>query len=97
MGEPSSSFLEKLGGFAGKWSAFAALGSFLLYLFGSLTLRFQLSTYGVATNLDLFDEKYMVAGCRFLVNLVSSVPNVLIVVLVLLLGGGGGFYYSRRR
>jgi hypothetical protein len=83
MGEPSSSFLEKLGGFAGKWSAFGALGSFLLYLFGYLTLRFQLSTYGVATNLDLFDEKYMFAGCRFLVNLVSSVPNVLIVVLVL--------------
>ncbi len=51
--------------------------------FGYLTLRFQLSTYGVATNLDLFDEKYLFAGCRFLVYLVSSVPNILIILLVL--------------
>ena len=55
----------------------------MLYLFGYLTLRFQLSTYGVATNLDLFDEKYLFAGCRFLVYLVSSVPNILIIVLAM--------------
>ena len=83
MADVSSNFVEKLGGVATRWSAFAALGSFLLYLLGYLTLRFQLSTYGVATNLDLFDEKYFFAGCRFLVYLVSSVPNVLILVLVL--------------
>jgi hypothetical protein len=83
MADVSSNFVEKLGGVAGKWSAFAALGSFLLYLLGYLTLRFQLSTYGVATNLDLLDEKYFFAGCRFLVYVVSSVPNILIVVLVL--------------
>jgi hypothetical protein len=76
-------FTEKLGSLAGKWTAYAALGSFLLYLFGYLTLRFQLSTYGVATNLDIFDEKYLFAGCRFVVNLVSAVPNILIIVLVL--------------
>ncbi|MGC1359662.1 MAG: hypothetical protein WA826_00665, partial [Silvibacterium sp.] len=50
---------------------------------GYLTLRFQLSTYGVATNLDIFDEKYLFAGCRFMVYLVSSVPNILVIVLVL--------------
>jgi hypothetical protein len=83
MADVTSNFVEKLGSVAGKWSAFAALGSFVLYLFGYLTLRFQLSTYGVATNLDLFDEKYFFAGCRFLVYLVSAVPNVLILVLVL--------------
>ena len=74
---------EKLGAFAGKWTAYAAFGSFLLYLIGYLTLRFQLSTYGLATDLDLFDEKYFFAGCRFLVYLVSSVPNILIVVILL--------------
>jgi hypothetical protein len=84
MADVTSNFVEKLGSVAGKWSAFAALGSFMLYLLGYLTLRFQLSTYGVATNLDLFDEKYFFAGCRFLVYLVSSVPNVLILVLVLM-------------
>ena len=53
------------------------------YLLGYLTLRFQLSTYGVATNLDIFDEKYLFAGCRFLVYLVSSVPNILIIILLI--------------
>jgi len=83
MAELWNDFAEKLGGLAGKWTAYAAFGSFLLYLLGYLTLRFQLTAYGVATNLDLFDEKYLFAGCRFLVYLVSAVPNVLILVLLL--------------
>ena len=83
MAEQWSDFTEKLGSLAGKWTAYAAFGSFLLYLLGYLTLRFQLTTYGVATGLELFDEKYLFAGCRFLVNLLSAVPNVLILLLVL--------------
>jgi hypothetical protein len=83
MAELWKDLAEKLGGLAGKWPAYAAFGSFLLYLLGYLTLRFQLTTYGVATNLDIFDEKYLFAGCRFLVNLVSALPSILIIVLVL--------------
>jgi hypothetical protein len=83
MDELWSELTEKLGSLAGKWPAYAAFGSFLLYLLGYLTLRFQLSTYGVATNLDIFDEKYLFAGCRFLVYLASAVPNILIIILVL--------------
>lgn len=83
MPELWDSFTEKLGNVAGKWTAFAAVGSFLLYLLGYLTLRFQLSTYGVAANLDIFDEKYLFAGCRFVVYLVSTVPSILIILLVL--------------
>ena len=83
MPELWNEFTEKLGAVAGKWTAYAALGSFLLYLLGYLTLRFQLSTYGVATNLDVFDEKYLFAGCRFVVYLVTTVPNILIILLVL--------------
>ncbi len=83
MAEMWNDFTEKLGSVAGKWTAYAAFGSFLLYLLGYLTLRFQLTTYGVATNLDLFDEKYLFAGCRFLVYLVSAVPNILIILLAL--------------
>jgi hypothetical protein len=82
MFELWNEFTEKLGSLAGKWTAFAALGSFLLYLLGYLTLRFQLSTYGVALSLDIFDEKYLFAGCRFVVYLVTAVPNILIIVLV---------------
>jgi hypothetical protein len=81
MGEEP--LIDRVGALAGKWAAFSALGSFLLYLFGYLTLRFQLATFGVATNLDIFDEKYLFAGCRFLVFLVSSVPNILIMLFVL--------------
>lgn len=83
MAELWSEFTDKLGSLAAKWTAYAAFGSFLLYLLGYLTLRFQLTTYGVATDLDLVDEKYLFAGCRFLVNLVSAVPNILILLLVL--------------
>jgi hypothetical protein len=79
-----SGLTEKLTGFVGKWTAYAAFGTFLLYLFGYLSLRFELSTYGLATDLDLFDEKYMFAGSRFLVYMVSAVPNVLLIVIVLI-------------
>lgn len=74
---------EKAGSLAGKWTAYAAFGSFFLYLLGYLTLRVQLSTYGVTGGLDILDQKYLFAGCRFLVFLAASVPNVLIIVLLL--------------
>jgi hypothetical protein len=83
MNDPIKSVTENMGNFVSKWTAYAAFGSSMLYLIGYLTLRFQLSTYGLTTDLDLFDEKYLFAGCRFLVYLVSTVPNILIVVLVL--------------
>lgn len=87
MSEMWNDFTDKLGMLAGKWTAYAAFGSFLLYLLGYLTLRFQLSTYGVASDLDIFDEKYLFAGCRFLIYLVSAVPNILIIILALALLG----------
>jgi hypothetical protein len=83
MSSLGSALGGKIEGLAGKWTTYAAFGTFLLYLLGYLTLRFQLSAYGVATNLDVFDEKYMFAGCRFLVYLVSSVPTVLLIALLL--------------
>jgi hypothetical protein len=91
MNDPIKSVTEGMGNFVGKWTAYAAFGSSMLYLIGYLTLRFQLSTYGLATDLDLFDEKYLFAGCRFLVYLVSSVPNILIVVLLLAAVGYGPY------
>lgn len=78
---------DRLGSLAGKWTAYTAFGTFVLYLLGYLTLRFQLSTYGVVTDLDVFDEKYLFAGSRFLVYLVTSVPNVLLIVLLFVVVG----------
>lgn len=83
MADRWSELRDNLAGFAGKWTAYAAFGTFLVYLLGYLTLRFQLSTYGVVADLDAFDEKYLFAGNRFLVYLVASVPNVLLIVGVL--------------
>lgn len=74
---------EKLGGITAKWASFAAFGSFTIYLLGYLALRFQLSTYGVATDLYVWDERYLFAGSRFLVYLVSFIPSVFLIVFVL--------------
>lgn len=84
MAEAADTSLGRLGILAGKWTAYSAFCTSLLYLFGYLALRFQLSIYGVATSLDVFDEKYLFAGSRFLVYLVSEVPNVLLIAFVLI-------------
>lgn len=83
MAEPTNSLLEKLGGLPARWASFTAFGSFVVYLLGYLAFRFQLSTYGVATNLDVWDQRYFFAGCRSMVYLVSSVPNFLLIVAVI--------------
>jgi hypothetical protein len=85
MADLWSDVADKLGNLAGKWPSYAALGTFLLYLFGYLALRFQLNTYGVAVNLDAFDEKYLFAGCRFLLFLGMTLPSILLILAVVLL------------
>jgi hypothetical protein len=82
METPLSALAGKLGDGLGKWTSLAAVGTFLLYLFGYLALRFQLSTYGVVTNLDVFDQRYLLAGDRFLVYVVSTAPHVLMFALL---------------
>jgi hypothetical protein len=54
-----------------------------VYFLGYLSLRFHLTALGIATDLAVFDERYLFAGARFLVYLVASLPNVLLLVLVL--------------
>jgi hypothetical protein len=80
-----SALLEKFKGVATSWSAFTALGSFVLYFLGYLVLRFQLSTWGVATDLSILDERYLFAGARFLVYLISTAVNVLLLASPLML------------
>jgi hypothetical protein len=80
-----TTLLEKLKGIGASWSVYTALGSFTLYFLGYLVLRFQLSTWGVATDLAAFDERYFFAGARFLVYLVSTVPSVLLLASPFLL------------
>jgi hypothetical protein len=61
------------------WSVYTALGSFTLYFLGYLVLRFQLSAWGVVTDLAGLDERYFFAGARFLVYLVATVASVLLL------------------
>ena len=74
-----STLLEKLKGIGTSWTSYTAMGSFALYFLGYPVLRFQLSTWGVATDLSILDERYFFAGARFLVYLVSTVVNVLLL------------------
>jgi hypothetical protein len=85
MADRWQDYVAKLDGIAGKWPGYAALGTFLIYLFGYLALRFQLYIYGVSTNLDAFDEKYFFAGCRFLLFLGMTIPSILLILVVMLL------------
>jgi hypothetical protein len=85
MPDVSNGWSDKLGNIAGKWPVYSAAGTFLLYLFGYLALRFQLSAYGVAVNLDAFDEKYLFAGCRFVLFLSMTLPSILMILAIVLL------------
>lgn len=64
-----------------RWGAVTTIGTFLLYLFGYLSLRFHLSAIGLATDLAAFDERYLFAGARFLVNLLAASPFALALFL----------------
>jgi hypothetical protein len=66
----------------GRWALFTGIGSFILYFFGYLSLRFHLSVLGVDTGLSVLDERYLFAGAQFLVYLVSSVPLALLPVFL---------------
>src|SRR5262245_64927825 len=63
------------------WTKYGVVGSFVLYVFGYLAVRFHLTAIGVGTDLAVLDERYLFAGARFLVYLVSSVPSMLLIIL----------------
>jgi hypothetical protein len=76
---------ERIKTLAGDWAKYTVVGSFLLYLVGYLSLRFHLTAIGIGTDLAVLDERYLFAGARFFVYLVSSVPNIVLVALPLAL------------
>ena len=72
---------ERVKALAGDWSKYTLVGSFLLYVVGYLTLRFHLTAIGIGTDLAVLDERYLFTGARFLVYLVSAVPNIVLLAL----------------
>lgn len=73
-----TTLLQKLKDMGASWSVYTAIGSFVLYFLGYMVLRFQLSTWGVATDLAVLDERYFFAGSRFLVYLAASAVSTLL-------------------
>jgi hypothetical protein len=73
--------LEALGdsfrGVIAKWTAITAIWTFLLYGAGYLSLRFQLTAFGVGTDLSVLDERYVFEGAKFLLTLVLVFPLAL--------------------
>jgi hypothetical protein len=74
---------ERIKAVIGAWPSYAALGSFLLYLLGYLSLRFHLTAFGVGTDLSILDERYLFAGAKFLVYIFTIVPMVIVLAAVL--------------
>ena len=72
---------ERVKSLAGNWSKYTIVGTFLLYVVGYLTLRFHLTAIGIGTDLAVLDERYLFTGARFLVYLVSAVPNIVLLAL----------------
>jgi hypothetical protein len=66
-----------------RWALVVGCGSFLLYLFGYLVLRFHLTVLGVDTGLSTLDERYLFAGAQFLVYLLTSLPLAFVVLFAL--------------
>jgi hypothetical protein len=85
LADSVSDLLQDLGAsvsaLGGNWTKYSVVGSFVLYLFGYLAVRFHLTAIGIGTDLAVLDERYLFAGARIFVYLVSSVPSILLILL----------------
>lgn len=71
-----------LSALAGNWAVYVALGSFIIYLLGYLVVRFHLTVFGIGTDLAVLDERYLFAGAKFLVYLLSVIPILIFIILI---------------
>jgi hypothetical protein len=72
---------QGLSALGSNWTKYSVVGSFLLYLTGYLAVRFHVTAIGIGTDLAVLDERYLFAGARFVVNVVASVPSLLLLLL----------------
>ncbi len=82
MAVASDGLLDKAGSFLGKWTSYAAFGTFVLYLLGYLTMRFHFYSFGIFAELAVLDERYLFAGAQFLVYLAGTIPILAVVALI---------------
>jgi hypothetical protein len=88
---------DRIKSLSGNWATYSVVGSFLLYLFGYLTIRFYLTAFGLATDLAVLDERYIFAGARFLVYLVSTATTLVLLGLLSSAVGYLPYRWLRRR
>ena len=68
--------LAKFKELAGTWPALMVMGSFVLYVLGYLSVRFNLTVLGIGTDLAVVDERYIFAGAKFVVYLLATLPII---------------------
>jgi hypothetical protein len=64
------------------WATWSLISSFMLYVLGYLTIRFHLTALGAGTDLGIIDERYLFAGAKFVVYLVSACVTLLLLLLL---------------
>ena len=85
MADLAQSFADRVKAIGGSWTAYTAVGSFVLYVLGYLALRFHLTALGIGTDLAVLDERYLFTGARFLVYLAASATSAVLLGLLLLM------------
>jgi hypothetical protein len=85
MAELAQSFVDRVKAIGGSWTAYTAVGSFVLYVLGYLALRFHLTALGIGADLAVLDERYLFTGARFLVYLAASATSAVLFGLLLLM------------
>jgi hypothetical protein len=75
------------------FSEYTAFGTFLVYVFGYLALRFHITALGIVTELGVLDERYLFAGAHVLVFLTALLP---VIAVVLLPAGALAWFVWRR-
>jgi len=76
--EKNLNWLEK------NWATFITIGSFVLYFFGYLTLRFHLCAMNVTSDYQFIDERYLFAGVNFFLYLFLSIPIVVLLIFIII-------------
>ena len=64
------------------WTSYTLLGSFIIYLTGYLSLRYHMTVLGLGVDITVFDERYLFAGIKFFVYIVSTVPILVLIGMV---------------
>jgi len=72
-----------LPGWLGETTRMAGAISLLLYVTGYLIVRFHLTTLGLGVDLSVIDERYLFAGARFVIYLLTVIPSLLLLGLFL--------------